>query len=66
MNERPVDAATCLIGGAVAGAGVTAFLTNAGLAVGTTALSVGILPIVLTGAVVGLVVYSNHQGPKED
>ncbi|PSN18752.1 hypothetical protein C7271_10835 [filamentous cyanobacterium CCP5] len=61
MNERSVDTAACLVGGAVAGAGVTAFLTNAGLTVGTGVLSVGILPIVLTGAVVGLLVYSTHQ-----
>lgn len=61
MNDRPVDTATCLVGGAVAGAGITAFLTNAGLTVGAGVLSIGILPIVMTGAVVGLLVYSASQ-----
>lgn len=48
------QAASCIAGGAVAGAGVSSYLGGMGLAVGGTAISIGAAPVVAAGAIVGL------------
>lgn len=51
------EAAGFVAGGVAAGAGLSAWLGGMGLAVGGTAIGIGMAPVVAAGAVVGLAAY---------
>jgi hypothetical protein len=52
--------------GGVAGAGLFAWLGGMGLAVGGTAISIGMAPLIVAGTVTGLAVYGVKKGFEGD
>ena len=56
-NKNRLEAVIFASGGLVAGAGVSATVGGIGLAVAEITLGIGLVPIALAGAVVGLAVY---------
>ena len=55
--DKAVDAGIHAAGGAAAGAGVSSVIGGMGLAVGGTAVGIGMLPVAAAGAVAGLAFY---------
>jgi hypothetical protein len=55
--DKTFDAGIHAAGGAVAGASVSAMVGGMGLAVGGTAIGIGMLPVTAAGCVVGLAIY---------
>ena len=56
-SNKSVDIGIHAAGGAAAGASVSAMLGGMGLAVGGTAIGIGMLPVAALGSVAGLAVY---------
>ena len=59
------EVATFAGSGAVAGAGVSSVLGGMGLAVGGTAVGIGMAPVAIVGAVVGLAAYGAKKALEE-
>ena len=55
--DKSFDAGIHVAGGAVTGAGISAMVGGMGLAVGGTAVGIGMLPVTAAGAIVGLAAY---------
>lgn len=55
--DKAVDAGIHAAGGAAAGAGVSSLVGGMGLAVGGTAVGIGMFPVAAAGAVAGLAIY---------
>lgn len=65
-NNNADEAAGYAAGGAVAGAGLSAWLGGMGLAVGGTAIGIGMAPVIAAGAVVGLAAYGVKKALDEE
>ena len=63
--DKTVDAGIHAAGGAAAGAGFSALVGGMGLAIGGTAVGIGMLPVAAAGAVVGLAVYGVKKTMEE-
>ena len=63
--DKAVDAGIHAVGGAAAGAGVSGVIGGMGLAVGGTAVGIGMLPVATAGAVVGLAFYGIKKAFEE-
>ena len=64
-TNKSVDAGIHAAGGAAAGASVSAMVGGMGLAVGGTAVGIGMLPVTAAGAVVGLAVYGMKKAVEK-
>lgn len=65
-NNNAGEAVGYAAGGAVAGAGLSAWLGGMGLAVGGTAIGIGMAPVIAAGAVVGLAAYGVKKALDEE
>lgn len=65
-NDSAKEAGMFAAGGAVGGAGLSAMLGGMGLAVGGTAVGIGMAPVVGAGAIVGLAAYGIKKGLSKD
>ncbi len=65
-HNNAQEAGIYAAGGAAGGAGLSTMLGGMGLAVGGTAVSIGMAPIVGAGAIVGLAAYGVKKGFSKD
>jgi hypothetical protein len=65
-NNNAGEAAGYAAGGAVAGAGLSAWLGGMGLAVGGTAIGIGMAPVIAVGTIAGLAVYGVKKALDEE
>jgi hypothetical protein len=71
MSKQPPEdnlkeAAGFAAGGAAAGAGASALLGGMGLAIGGTAVGIGMAPVMGLGAIVGLAAYGLMKAGSKD
>jgi len=65
-HKNAKDAVICATGGAVGGASLSAMLGGMGLAVGGTAIGIGMAPVAAAGGIVGLAAYGIKKGLSKD
>jgi len=65
-DKNAQEAGMFAAGGAAGGAGLAAMLGGMGLAVGGTAVSIGMAPVAGAGAIVGLAAYGVKKGLSKD
>ena len=63
--DKTFDAGIHAVGGAAAGASVSTVVGGMGLAVGGTAVGIGMLPVTAAGAIVGLAVYGMKKAVEK-